>query len=142
MMLVNRRRLKVSRRDAFLALFGVAYILIGYSFLNIAPVYKPLIHAQLRAATDLAGIEVYGWAWITSGGVAIVGAIWRRFDTIGFAVATFMPLLWSLAYWAAVVQDQVPRAWVSGVIYLVLGGAVSLGSGMQDPRRRDMARKR
>lgn len=134
-MLINRRRVKVSRRDAFLGVFGVAYILIGYSLLSIPALFKPILHMSLRAALDIAPIDFYGWLWIAVGCLAVLGAVFSRFDQIGFGVATAMPLLWSVAYWAAEIQDGVPRAWVGGVTYALLGLAVWLVSGMYDPRR-------
>jgi hypothetical protein len=133
--LINTRKVKVSRRDAFLAAFGLAYVLLGYSLLNIPPLFKPILHASLRFALDAAPIEFYGWLWIACGAVAVAGGLYRRLDWLGFGVATAMPLLWSLAYWVAEIQDGVPRAWVSGVVYALLGGAVWLVSGMYDPRR-------
>lgn len=134
-MLINHRRVKVSRRDAFLGVFGLAYILIGYSLLNIPPQFKPILHMSLRQALDIAPIEFYGWAWIAVGCVAVIGAVLRRFGQLGFGAATALPLLWSVAYWTAEIQDGVPRAWVGGVTYALLGCAVWLVSGMYDPRR-------
>lgn len=132
-MLINRRRFKVSRRDAFLALFGVVFILIGYSLLSIPPESKPQLHALLRFALDVAPIEFYAWAWIATGLAAVLGGLWHRYDWLGFATAVFMPVIWSLAYWAAQIQDGVPRSWVGGTIYALIAGAVFLVSGMPDP---------
>lgn len=134
-MLINKPRVKVSRRDAFLAVFGVVYVLLGYSFLSVPDEYKPTLHRSLRLALDLAPIEAYGWAWVAAGAVALVSAAWRRVDAAGFAVATLVPVVWSGAYWAAWIQDGIPRAWVSGVMFAALGVAVSLVAGMYDPRR-------
>lgn len=139
-MLINHKRVKVSRRDAFLGLFGSVYILLGYSYLNIPAIFKPILHMQLRLALSLMPIDAYGWLWIGCGTIALLGAVWRRFDAIGYAAATGMPLLWSTVNWAAQIQDGVPRAWVSGTIYGVLGLAVWLVSGMYDPRRARKAR--
>jgi hypothetical protein len=131
--LINTKRVQVSRRDAFLALFGVTYILLGYSFLNIDPIFKPLIKAQLRYALEVAPIEVYGWAWVVAGSIAVLGGLWHKLDGVGFAAATFMPLIWSLANWGACI-DGIPRAWVGGVIYGVLGLSSFIISGVPDPR--------
>lgn len=132
-MLINTRRVKVSRRAAFLALFGVVYVLIGYSYLNIPARYKPLLHAQFRFALDLAPIEFYGWAWIACGGLAAVGGAWHRLDGLGFAAGVFMPYLWSTVSFIASIQDGVPRAWVGGVVYLAFGTAMWIISGVPDP---------
>lgn len=132
-MLINRRRVKVSRRDAFLILFGVVFILIGYSLLSIPEESKPQLHALLRFALDVAPIEVYAWAWVGTGVLAVIGGLVHRLDWIGFAAAIFMPTIWSLAYWAAQIQDGVPRSWVGGTIYALMAGAIFLVSGMPDP---------
>lgn len=133
-MLINRKRVKISRRDSFLVLFGVAYLLVGYSYLSIPPLYKPLLHAQFRLALDFAPIEFYGWLWIAAGALCIAGGAVHRYDSFGFAAGVAMPLIWSCACWAAAL-DGVPRAWVSGVLYAVFGLAVWIVSGMYDPRR-------
>lgn len=132
-MLINTQRVKVSRRDAFLAVFGVVYALVGYSYLSIPAVYKPLLHAQFRFALNLAPLEFYGWAWMISGLLCILGAVVHRFDGLGFAAGVFMPLIWSAACWSAEFADGVPRAWVGGVIYAVLGLGMWIVSGMPDP---------
>lgn len=131
-MLINRPRVKVSRRGAFLATFGVVYALLGYSYLNVPEASKPLLHAYFRFALSLAPLEVYGWGWIACGLIAVAGGVWHRFDAYGFGAAAFMPVIWSIAYFAAQI-DGVPRSWVSGVVFLLLATAITLVASMPDP---------
>lgn len=144
-MLIQTRHVRVSRRDAFLTLFGIVYALLGYSFLNVDAQFKPILKAQLRFALDIAPIEFYGWAWIVCGTIAIVGGVIHRLDGIGFAAGVYMPLIWSAANFGAAF-DGVPRAWVGGVIYASLGLSMWIISGVPDPidaagqRRRRRAR--
>lgn len=133
MMLIRYRRIAVSRRGAFLALFGVVFILIGYSYLNIPASSKPFLQAYLRTALSIAPIEVYGWLWIVAGSVALLGGIIRRLDWLGFGAAVMLPLLWVAIYFDAQWQDKSPRAWVSALVYLALAGAIALVAGMSDP---------
>lgn len=132
-MLIRGTRLKVSRRSAFLGLFGIAYGLLGYSYLHIPALFKPILHAQFRFALDLAPIEFYGWAWITTGVLCVIGALCRKLDGVGFAAGVFMPLAWSLFSFIAQIEDGIPRAWVGGTTYAALGCAVWIVSGMGDP---------
>lgn len=133
MMLIQTRRFQLSRRGAFLALFGIVFILLGYSYLNIPPDSVPQLRHYLRFALSLAPIEFYGWAWIACGAIALIGGLWHPLDWLGFAAAVFMPLAWAVAYFDAEFQDGVPRAWVSGMVFALLAGAIGLVAGMADP---------
>lgn len=133
MMLIRTRHLQVSRRGAFLALFGFVFILLGYSYLHIPHQFRPILHANLRFALNVAPIEFYGWAWITTGSIALLGSIVHRFDWVGFGVAILMPMFWSIVYFIAQIQDGVPRSWVSGTVYGLLAGAIAIVAGMTDP---------
>lgn len=136
MMLIQTRYVRISRRGAFLSLFGVAWMLIGYSYLHIPAASKPLLHKSLRFALGIAPIEFYGWAWITCGLLAVICGLVHRVDWVGFGAAMLMPVFWSLVEFAAQFWDGVPRAWVGGVVYAVFAGAIGLVAGMADPRDR------
>lgn len=131
-MLINRKRVRVSRRGAFLTVFGIVYCLLGYSYLNVPNGSKQLLATYFRFALSLAPLEVYGWAWVACGLAAVFGGLWHRFDAVGFGAAAFMPVVWSIAYFAAQV-DGVPRTWVSGVVFLLLAVAISIVASMPDP---------
>lgn len=80
---MTRLRQRVSRRGAFLILFGVAYILTGFSTTGyiIRNPASPLLH-------EMGPIWLRALVWITAGTVAILAAFWRKplADTIGFTL--------------------------------------------------------
>jgi hypothetical protein len=131
-MLIRTRHLRISRRDAFLTLFGVVFILLGYSYLNIPEQFKPTLHVSLRFALDLFPIEVYGWAWVVTGCLAVIGGLFHPLDWLGFGAGVVMPFVWSGANFAAQ-SDINPRAWVGGTIYALIGLAMLIVAGMTDP---------
>lgn len=133
MMLIRTRWLKVSRRGALLTLFGIVFVLLGYSYLHIPAQFKPQLNASLRFALSLAPIEVYAWFWIVCGALAMLGGIIHRFDAVGFGAAVFMPTVWSLANFVAQIQDGVPRAWVGGMVYALIAVVLGVVAGMADP---------
>ena len=129
-----RRRVEtyLGRRGTFLALFGCVYALIGYSYLTLE--VTPLVRHALRLALRLAPLDAYGWAWIGAGVIAVVcGLFCPGRKTVGFLAAMLMPAMWSLIYLATWLDGDIPRGWVSAVVYVLLAAAVSVVAGMPEP---------
>lgn len=130
---VRRIALHIGRRGAFLTLFGCIYLLLGYSYIG-TPV-TPAVHHSLRMALNVAPLVVYGWLWVTSGVAAIVvGLIFRASrDVFGFIAAVLMPSLWAVVYFAAWMDGDVPRGWVTGLLFALIASAVGVVAGMPEP---------
>lgn len=130
------QRLHVGRRGVFLALFGAVYLLIGYSYLAVPKESLPAVKHGLRLAVNIAPLQVYGWAWIATGAVAVVSGLFTLTSTrrpIGFAAAVLMPSLWVVIYLAAWLAGDVPRGWVSAALFALIAAAVAVVAGMTDP---------
>lgn len=137
-MLIRTRWFSLSRRDAVLVIFGLCWLLIGWSYLHIPDAIHPQLKRSLRFALSVAPIDVYAWGWILAGALAVLGGVFRRCNSLGFAAAVVMPLLWSLAYFTAQVQDNIPRAWVSGVIFGSFAAVLAVVAGMPEPPLRGL----
>lgn len=129
------RRYRIGRRGLFLALFGIAYLLIGQALIKVD--VTPEINHLFRFATFF--MPIYGWgiAWVVCGCIAILDGLWHRgTDIIGFTVAVLIPLAWSIVYLAAWIQEDRPHSnlWQSSLLYAVLAGAVLIVAGMPEPR--------
>lgn len=133
MVLIRTRRFAISRRGAFLALFGGVYIALGGSYLSVPAAAMPALHKQLHSALQVLPLAAYGWAWIVTGALAVIGGLVHRLDFVGFGAGVFMPGAWALIDLIAQVKDDVPRAWVGTLIYLLLALAISLVASMPDP---------
>lgn len=121
----------VRRRGAFLALIGVAWVLIGVSYLDIPDEQRPALQHVLRLAVDLCPLWVHGLLWIISGAAAIVdGLLPGLKSAVGFTAAVVMPTAWSLVYLAAWVDGDFPRGYVYSVTFAALAGAITIVAGM------------
>lgn len=129
-----RASFAVRRRGLFLALIGVVWVLIGYSYLALTPAENAALKHALRDA--LPGVNhLWGWgiAWIVCGALALLDGLRPGVRSmIGFTAAVVMPTAWALVYFAAWLQGDIPRGWVSGVIFAALAGAIMIVASMPD----------
>lgn len=133
MITLRRVGLHVGHRGAFLALFGAVYLLIAYSFLGTR--VTPQVRHALRLALNVAPLQVYAWAWAVAGAISVVcGLFCPGRKAVGFTAAVVMPTLWAVVYFAAWIDGDIPRGWVSGVLFLLLAAAVAVVAGMPEPR--------
>lgn len=124
---------KVGRRGAFLILFGVVYLLLGFSYAT-TPV-TPVMRTTLKLALNVAPLWVYGLMWLAAGTVAVISGAFLSpvRDAAGFVCAVIAPTLWAAVYLAAWVDHDAPRMWVAAALYAAVAGAVSVVSGMANP---------
>jgi hypothetical protein len=130
------------RRGAFQLLFGLAYLLLAAGYM-----------LQQEPAAPFAWIRVYfpalefppliftkGGAvlWAAAGTAAIIGAFLPRpKDRFPFQALTFIPVLWGLLSAVSFFAGTYRNGLVGCVLYLAIGGAVMIVSGMAGPHDRD-----
>ena len=131
-MLINTRRVKISRRDAFLVLFGVVWVLFGWYILSLTPAMKALVK-EVDLYYGVLPVTAWGVIWVVCGAVAVVCGFWHRFDWVGFAVAIFPPLIWAIFSFLEEFHRPATKPWANGILYLALAGAIWLVAGMADP---------
>jgi hypothetical protein len=122
---------RIGRRGAFLALFGCAYIMIGFSYTSDRP--TTAVYQSLRVAIKVMPLWCYGVLWMLGGLFAIVVGLSPKRDGYGFVAAIVLPTLWTLAYFVGWFNGDSARGWVSGLIYLLIASAVAVVSGMPNP---------
>lgn len=124
-----------SRRAAFLAVFGLAYLLVAKSLLDTDE--TPLVRHVFRFGLSI--MPLWGWAvmWAACGAIALLDALVTRRgrDSIGFAAAVVAPTAWSIVYIAAWIGNdtRIRDLWVPAVNYIIIAGAVFLVAGLPDP---------
>lgn len=129
----DRVAAKIGRRGAFLILFGVIYLLLGFSY--VATPETPAVRVALKLALRVAPLWAYGLMWLVAGAVAVISGVFLSpaRDATGFMCAVIAPTLWAFVYLAAWVDHDTSRAWVSAAVFAAIGGAVSVVSGMANP---------
>jgi len=134
-MLINGKRVKVSRRDAFLILFGGMYTLLGWYIVTLPPPQLAQVK-EYDLYYSFFGTLFWGWAWIVGGVIAMITGILYRYDWIGFAAACFVPCIWATYSFLETWRHPETKPWATGIIYLCLSIASWLVAGMHNPRER------
>lgn len=120
------RYLPVTRRSAFLILFGSAYVIIGLPYLGSEP------HDSLRAISQVVPVWVIGALWIGCGLVAIVTGFTRWHKIAGFGALVMMASLWaciSVISWRVGDSDD---GLLNAVWIAFLAAGIHLVAGMVD----------
>lgn len=125
-----------NRRRAFLLMFGLIYVLIGYGYIS-----QPIPNVQSTAqsvAFGLAPIWAWGICWAACGAIMAVAALRRwtesRGGDWGFGLGAFMPALWGVLSLVTWTTEASPRAWITALIFGAVSASVIVISGMVDPR--------
>lgn len=106
----RRLRKQLGRRGAFLLIIGTGKTCWGLSFLIDPP--NP---QGLQLLTDICSIRHWAWLWIAAGLITGGSAFLRvGRDRFGFVAALVPPIVWAIAYTAAVVSGDYSRgAWIA-----------------------------
>lgn len=131
------------RRGAFQLLFGISYgmLALGYAMQQTIPpqlqwleVYFPRLELPPLVPTRIAAVF-----WGIAAGSGLVGAFLPRpQDRYSFQALTFMPVLWGLLSGLSFIAGTYPNGIIALVLYLAMGGAVMIASGMAGPHDRDL----
>ena len=125
---------RLGRRGALLSMKGVIATLYGSGQL-VEPVRDT---RGLRLLLKLGPLEVWGWAWITAGVIALVCA-WLppRRDWPGFLAVWAITAPWSMSYLVAWWPlGEYPRGWVASLIFGAFGAVCLVAIGWQEPPAR------
>ncbi|MFF6931478.1 hypothetical protein ACFY9D_35150, partial [Streptomyces californicus] len=102
---------RLGRRGAYLACAGMAWTMLGLSFMTEP---SPNTVRGMVLLRQIAPMWVWGALWVVCGLTAIAFALARTGrDRYGFAAAVLPTLLWSCAYIGAIIDGDFPSAWVN-----------------------------
>jgi hypothetical protein len=122
---------QLGRRGALLTLKGV--MAMGY---GSGQVVQPTGDRQgLTLLLKLAPLQVWGWAWITAGVLAVVCAWLRQpHDWPGYLAVWLIATPWAMAYllsWWPLGES--PRGWVVAMIFGAFGAVCLVAIGWDEP---------
>lgn len=127
---VRRLRKRLGRRGATLTPFGIIWILYGYS-LTVQP---EAAARGLPLLLQRVPLDVWGWAWIASGVVALVYA-WAPpgRDAVGFVSLVLMVVPWTTGYLASWLLGEYPRGWVAAAVWAGVSVPILVALGWPEP---------
>ena len=123
---------RVGHRGSALLFFAILDLIYGFSLL--APSREARRSASLRLAADIAPL----WAWAalwTAVGLICLWFAFRRRDSVAFAFAIGIKVLWgltSLGGWLFVGLD---RGYVSATVWLAMAAFVGIIASWPEPPR-------
>lgn len=131
---------RLGRRGALLVMKGTIATLYGSGQLA-----EPARDTRgLRLLLKLCPLEVWGWAWITAGAVALLCA-WLppRRDWPGFLAVWAITAPWSMSYLVAWWPlGDYPRGWVAALIFGAFGTVCLVAIGWDEaPARTELPRE-
>jgi len=115
---------QAGRRGAFLVFLAILDGAYGYSLLATT--------APQRAYNLLLPWEVWGGIWCATALVCISGVLARK-DRIQFTAAAALKGAWGLLFVDIWLVQDIPRSWVSVVVWLAFAAAVLLVAGWPEP---------
>ncbi len=129
---VRRLKRRLGRRGATLTPLGIVWILYGYSMIA-----QPLAAQRgLPLLLQRVSLDVWGWAWIVSGVVALVYA-WAPpgRDAAGFVSLVLIVVPWTTGYLASWLLGDYPRGWVAAAVWTGLSVPILVALGWPEPAR-------
>lgn len=130
---------RLGRRGALLTLKGV--MATGY---GSGQVFEPTGDRHgLTLLLKLWPLELWGWAWVTAGALALVCA-WLppRRDWPGFLAVWLIATPWAMAYFLSWWPlGESPRGWVVAMIFGAFGAVCLVAIGWDEPPRAELPRE-
>lgn len=128
--IVRRLGRTLGRRGAILLCYGTVWSLYGY-----AQVVSPQPDQRgLEPLLSRVSLDVWGWAWVVTGLVAVVCA-WlpQGRDWPAFLALPLMVLPWMGSYAATWLTGEFPRGWVAALVWGVIAVPVLVVAGWREP---------
>lgn len=136
---------RLGRRGQFLVYAGIAWFLLGYSYI-VAPPRRP---PGTLVVHDLVPYPWWGAVWMAAGACGVAFAWTQRpgRDRWGYTALVVMPAAQSASYaisWVLhvvhdagwVAQPGDTRGWANAVIFLAIAAFVRLVAGWAEPTKR------
>jgi hypothetical protein len=128
------RRSVRSRRSLVLLVFGVLFVLIGFSYLGQAAeiTRSPAAALSYRAHLALMPLDVWAWLFVGCGTAGIVGGLTMR-HPLGFTALMVMSTWWGAEFIGSWVVTGYDRAVLGALVWIALSAALLIIVGWPDP---------
>lgn len=110
---------------------GLAWVGLGTSYIT-----APSETAQADTYTvvqQYTSLTVWGFVWLITGVVGVLAGVLRHHG-VGYVALILMPGGWGIGLVAATVLHGDPRAWVLGLVFVLLAVKIGISSRMEDAR--------
>lgn len=133
-MAARLRRAVRSRRSLVLLVFGVLFVLIGFTYLGQADeiMASPAAALSYRAHLALMPLDVWAWLFVAAGAAGIVGGLTMR-HPLGFTALMVMSTWWSSEFIGSAIVTGYGRAVIAALIWFVLTAGLLIMVGWPDP---------
>lgn len=116
---------RIGHRGAFLIFLFLLDELYGFSLLEDP--FPPGIHWFIQPHT-------WAYVWMVTGALLLTGVIFRA-DYFQFALASLIKVAWAFTWVRIWIFNDVPRAWVSAIIWLAFAALVTVVATWTEPPR-------
>lgn len=123
----RRACLRVGRRGTFLLFLALLDVVYGVSLCAHAARISP----SYQFAAQIIPLHGWAWVWVTVGLVCAAYAP-ARDDQLAFGAAIALKVVWGGLGLLGWLMDDVPRGYVSAVIWLAFAGVVLLVAGWRE----------
>jgi hypothetical protein len=121
---------RIGRRGSFLLFLSLLDFIYGYSLLFPTP--RSLTNPTTQFIIEIAPLTIWGVLWLAVGVICLIFAF-RRKDTIGFAAAMFLKVLWGFTFLIGWLLGAVERGFLSSAIWLAFAAALAVIAGWPEP---------
>jgi len=128
------RRAVRSRRSLVLLVFGVLYVLIGFTYLGQAAeiTASPAAALSYRAHLQLMPLDVWAWLFLGAGAAGIVGGLTMR-HPLGYGALMVMATWWGAEFIGSAIVTGYGRAILGALVWIALSAALLIIAGWPDP---------
>lgn len=126
-------RQRIGHRGAALLFFALVDLVYSASLAGAPPEIRAT--ASYAFLTGILPLPVWAGLWGAVGAVCLVQAFMVH-DRPAFVAASCLKVCWGSLYLAGWLLDEIPRGYVSAVIWLVFGGFVQVIASWPEPARR------
>lgn len=126
-------------RGDFLLAGGVAFTVVGYSYVSVTTPGRSAAFSWLPMRMDS---HEFGWAWVAVGVFTLISALvsakHKTLARVAFMALIVPPMLWALIFAGAWLTGAHPFGWVSTVSYALMAWWVLIASDWPNPPERDI----
>lgn len=126
-------RHRVGYRGLALLFFALVDIVYAISLATLPP--ETSLQPAFVFLARVAPLPVWAAVWALVGVVCLGGAFAER-DRVAFAFASLLKVAWGCLHLAAFVVGEIPRGYVSAVVWLAFAAFVHLIAVWPEPPRR------
>lgn len=124
----SRVKHRIGHRGSFLLFLALLDFAYGYSLIAAPP--------QERVFDLLLPWAVWGWIWVGTGAVLFAGSLVIR-DRIAYSLAALLKVVWAGVFAEVWLVQNLPRGFVSVVVWAAFALTVILISGWPEPWARN-----